>query len=163
MATPQFERNQPVLFSGGEKPAPEAVSVRPRESRFGLITMMVASVCAALWVGAAAAWLWGYFGPAGLAALDIQQMALFAIATFVPAFLIVALAWALARGHAMSLASDALVDATDRLFSADETAARELRQASLDYFHRVGEIIERAQTRPQTSVYLLTNVLITTD
>jgi len=124
MATPQFERNQPVLLSGGEKPAPELVSVQPRESRFGLITTMIASVCAALWVGAAAAWLWGYFGPAGLAALDIQQMALFAIATFVPAFLIVALAWALARGHAMSLATDALVDATDRLFTADETAAR---------------------------------------
>jgi hypothetical protein len=124
MATPQFERNQPVLFSGSEKPTSEPVSVHPRESRFGLIAMLVASVFAALWVGAAAAWLWGYFGPAGLMALDTQQIALFAITTFVPAFLIVALAWALARGHAMSLASEALVDATDRLFTADETAAR---------------------------------------
>ncbi len=124
MATPQFERNQPVLFSGSDKPASEPISVRPRESRFGLIAMLVASAFAALWVGAAAAWLWGYFGPAGLMALDTQQIALFAITTFVPAFLIVALAWALARGHAMSLASEALVDATDRLFTADETAAR---------------------------------------
>src|SRR5665213_1851514 len=124
MATPQFNRDQPVLFSGGEKPASETVSVLPRQSHFSLVTMMVASVCAALWVGAAGAWLWGYFGPAGLAALDIQQIALFAIGTFVPAFLIIALAWALARGRAMSLASDALVDATDRLFTADETAAR---------------------------------------
>ncbi|HTT99405.1 MAG TPA: hypothetical protein VMF58_15255 [Rhizomicrobium sp.] len=126
MATPQFERNQPVLLSGGEKPLspPAPVSVQPRESRFGLIAMFIASACAALWIGAAGAWLWGYFGPAGLAALDVQQIALFAIATFVPAFLIVALAWALARGHAMSLATESLVDATDRLFSADETAAR---------------------------------------
>ena len=126
MATPQFERNQPVLLSGGEKPGPgpAPVSVQPRRSRFGLVAMTIASVCAALWIGAAAAWLWGYFGPAGLAALDIQQIALLAIATFVPAFLIMALAWALARGHAMGLATEALVDATDRLFTADETAAR---------------------------------------
>ena len=126
MATPQFERNQPVLLSGSEKtgPVPTAVSVAPRRSRFGVVAMTIAGVCAALWVGAAVAWLWGYFGVAGLAALDLQQIALFAIATFVPAFLIVALAWALARGHAMGLATDALIDATDRLFSADETAAR---------------------------------------
>jgi hypothetical protein len=126
MATPQFERDQPVLLSGGEKPSPTPapISVQPRESRFGFITITIAAICAALWVGAAAAWLWGYFGPAGLAALDIQQMALFAIATFVPAFLILALAWALVRGHAMGLATEALVDATDRLFTADETAAR---------------------------------------
>jgi hypothetical protein len=126
MATPQFERDQPVLLSGGEKPspAPAPISVQPRESRFGVVATTVAAICAALWIGAAAAWLWGYFGPAGLAALDIQQIALFAIATFVPAFLIVALAWAMARGHAMGLATEALVDATDRLFTADETAAR---------------------------------------
>jgi hypothetical protein len=126
MATPSFERNQPVLLSGSEKPlaAPEPVTARPRETRFGLVTVLVASACAALWAGASGAWLWGYFGPAGLAALDVQQAALFAIATFVPAFLIVALGWALGRGHAMGLATEALVDATDRLFSADETAAR---------------------------------------
>lgn len=126
MATPQFERDQPVMFSGGEKPlaAPAPVSVEPRKSRFGLVATSIAAVLASLWVGAAAAWLWGYFGPAGLAALDLQQIALFTIVTFVPAFLIVALAWALARGHAMGLATEALVDATDRIFSADETAAR---------------------------------------
>jgi len=126
MATPRFEQNQPVLLSGGEKPlsAPAPVTAQPRQSSFGLVVMLVASACAALWVGAAGAWLWGYFGPAGLAALDVQQIALLAIATFVPAFLIVALAWALARGHAMGLATEALVDATDRIFSADETATR---------------------------------------
>lgn len=124
MATPALERNPPILLQG-EAPAQAAPeSVRPRASRFGLVAMLLALLAGALWVGASAAWLWGYFGPAGLMTLDLQQISLFAIATFVPAFLFIAVAWALARGHAMGLATEALVDATDRLFSADETAAR---------------------------------------
>jgi hypothetical protein len=86
--------------------------------------MAIAAVFAALWTGGAGAWAWGYFGPNGLLALDIQQTSLLAVAVFVPAVLFLAVAWALARGHAMGLATEALVDATDRLFSADETAAR---------------------------------------
>ncbi len=125
MATPVFERNQPLLLQGSESPAAtDQASFKPRKSRFGLVAMLLASLCATLWAGASLAWLWGYFGPEGLMTLNIQQIALFAIATFVPAFLFLAVAWALARGHAMSLATEALVDATDRLFSADETAAR---------------------------------------
>ena len=124
MATPVFERNQPIQLAGGEIPSPEVQSVRPRESRFGLVAMFIASVFAVLWVGGAAAYVWGYFGLRGLTALDIQGTSLLVIATFVPAFLFLAVAWALTRGHAMGLATEALVDATDRLFSADETASR---------------------------------------
>lgn len=126
MATPVLERNPPVLIQGGETVNADAAPrlVRPRDGRFGLITMFVAGILAALWTGATSAYLWGYFGPKGLAALDIQQISVFVIAAFVPSLLFVAAAWALARGHAMGVAADALVDATDRLFSADETAAR---------------------------------------
>jgi hypothetical protein len=126
MATPIFERNQPIQLAGDDvlQPSPELLSVRPRKSRLGFVAMFVAAVFAVLWVAGAAAYVWGYFGLRGLAALDIQGASLLVIATFVPAFLFLAVAWALARGHAMGLATEALVDATDRLFSADETAAR---------------------------------------
>ena len=124
MATPFAERNLPIQLAGTESLSPDLASVRPRKSRFGLVAMSVASLFAVLWAGGAAAYVWGYFGITGLKALDIQGASLLVIATFVPAFLFLAVAWALARGHAMSLATEALVDATDRLFSADETAAR---------------------------------------
>jgi hypothetical protein len=128
MAMSPLERNQPVLIQTGETAqAPESeprLARAQRESRFGTITMFAASILAALWSGATAAYLWGYFGQQGFFHLQIQQIALFAIATFVPSALFIAAAWALARGHAMSEAANALVDATDRLFTADETASR---------------------------------------
>src|SRR6185312_3483249 len=127
MATPQIERNQPVLLQTGETasaPETEPRPVRPREGRFGVVVMFASGIVAALWSGATAAYLWGYFGPQGLSQLGIQQIALFVVATFVPSALFVAAAWALARGYAMGQAASALVDATDRLFTADETASR---------------------------------------
>ena len=126
MATPVFERNQPVLLQGGERPdpTPSVEPPRPRESWFGFTATLIAGVIAVLWIGGAAAWFWGYFGPSGLLALDIQQIALFSVATFLPPVLFLAVAWTLARSHAMGLATEALVDATDRLFTADETASR---------------------------------------
>ena len=127
MATSPLERNQPVLIQTGETaqaPETEPRLARSKDRSFGTITMFAAAILAALWAGATAAYLWGYFGPQGLSHLDIQQVALFVIATFVPPTLFVAAAWALARGHEMSLAANALVDATDRLFTADETASR---------------------------------------
>ncbi|MBV9990210.1 MAG: hypothetical protein JOZ72_02870 [Alphaproteobacteria bacterium] len=125
MATPQFERNQPVLIQPAEQASAsesESKPVRARDSRFGVTVMFAAGIVAALWSGAAAAYFWGY--TQGFAHLEIQQVALFVIAAFVPSALFVAAAWALARGHAMGLAANALVDATDRLFTADETASR---------------------------------------
>jgi len=124
MATSQFP---PVLIQAGETasaPETEPKLVKPRESRFGTAIMFTAGIVAALWSGATAAYLWGYFGSQGFSHLEIQQAALFVIATFVPSLLFVAVAWALARGHAMGLAAASLVDATDRLFTADETASR---------------------------------------
>jgi hypothetical protein len=117
------ERNQPVFFQAGEALA-EEVERTPRRAPTGLGAIIFAVTLGAFWMGAAAAYLWGYFGPTGLSALPIQQIALIAFATFAPPTLIVIGAWSFSRGQAMSLAADALVDATDRLFSADETAAR---------------------------------------
>ncbi|HWA91538.1 MAG TPA: hypothetical protein VG889_15985 [Rhizomicrobium sp.] len=127
MATPQFERNQPVLIPTGETASSPEAELRPaalRAGRFGQVALVSAAILAALWAGATGAYLWGYFGAQGLAHLELPQMALFALATLVPPALFVAFAWALARGQAMGEAARALVDATDRLFTADETASR---------------------------------------
>jgi hypothetical protein len=125
MATVGSERSQPVLLQTAEPMGEaEARIVRRPEPKFGFAAVTFALVMSAFWAGAAAAYLWGYFGPKGLAGLDVQELALFAAAAFIPPLLFVAAAWALARAQEMAVASQTLADATDRLFSADETASR---------------------------------------
>ena len=106
MATVGSERSQPVLLQTAEPMGEaEARIVRRPEPKFGFAAVTFALVMSAFWVGAAAAYLWGYFGPKGLAGLDVQELALFAAATFIPPLLFVAAAWALARAQEMAAAS----------------------------------------------------------
>ncbi len=119
------ERNQPVLLPTAETFAEEARAERPvRAPKQGLGALVFAVTLGAFWMGAAAAYLWGYLGPKGLAGLDVQQIALLAFATLVPPMLMVITAWAFARGAEMSAATQSLADLTEKLFSADETASR---------------------------------------
>lgn len=125
MATIGSERSQPVLLQTAE-PLGEADTrpvIRP-EPKFGSAAIVFAITLSAFWAGSAAAYLWGYFGPRGLAGLDIQELAIFTAVTIVPPLLFIASAWALARAQQMGNAAMVLADATDRLFSADETATR---------------------------------------
>lgn len=126
-----FARPQPEAPAETAPPAERPAPVRQRT----LLVMVFALTLAAFWMGAAAAYIWGYLGPAGLAALDVQQVAIIVFATFIPPFLIVAGAWAMTRGMEMGDAAQALALATDRLFAADETAARTAA--------RLGKVVRR--------------------
>ncbi|MDR3526185.1 MAG: hypothetical protein P4L57_02825 [Rhizomicrobium sp.] len=103
-----------------------AENIRPKtRSDLGArIGQFAAGILAGFWIGGASAYLFGLLGPKGLSALDLYQAAICVVVTVVPPALFIVVAWALTRGIAMSQAAEALVDATDRLFSADETASR---------------------------------------
>ncbi|HEY8947917.1 MAG TPA: hypothetical protein VIM56_03435, partial [Rhizomicrobium sp.] len=126
MASYGSERGQPVLLQSAENFTEETAAQERRapRARAGYGAVVFALVAAAFWVGAAAAYLLGFYKPAGLATMTPQELAVIAIATFAPPLLFVAIAWAFMRGHAMNTAAQALAEATDRLFSADETASR---------------------------------------
>ena len=117
--------NQPVALQAAETIGDSVARPAPRtEPRFAMGMIVFAGVLSAFWTGAAAAYLWGYFGPKGLSGLDVQELAMFIAATFIPPLLFIATAWAFTRAQQLSEAANILADATDRLFSADETASR---------------------------------------
>ncbi|MEO8302010.1 MAG: hypothetical protein ABI608_09460, partial [Rhizomicrobium sp.] len=103
--------------------APAPVVPRLRPNRFGAVVLVAATLMGLFWIGVGAAFLWGYLGPNGLIALDPARKALALASLLMPPFLFLALAAALARSAAMSDATRVLLAASDRLFSADDTAA----------------------------------------
>ena len=113
-------KDQPKDQAANSAPAPIP---RLRPSRFGTVVLVAAVILALFWIGIGGAFLWGYLGPQGIAALDLSHRALAAAGVFLPPFLFLAMAAALARSVAMSDATKVLLAASDRLFAADEVAA----------------------------------------
>src|ERR1700689_1509807 len=113
-----FEKNQPVMLKAanraeeGDIRGPARPTPRPA-SRFPAAALTFAAVLSAFWIGVWGAYLWGYFGPQGLATLDLQQMALFAGAMALPPFLFIAIAAAFGRAHKMGRTAEALQAAAE--------------------------------------------------
>ena len=121
------ERSQPLLLRSAETFEEAPPDERARRNPANSWPLVFAATLGAFWVGAALAYLGGYLGPAGLSALStlpVHQIVLIGIITFAPPILLLVGAWAFSHGLAMAASATALADATDRLFSADETAAR---------------------------------------
>jgi hypothetical protein len=98
---------------------------RPRDSQGGLIGILVAMAIGIFWIGITGGYLFGLFGGlSGLAKLTFQDMMGPAAFIFAPPILFVVMAWTLAKGMQLSAHAAALAEATDRLFTADETASR---------------------------------------
>jgi len=124
MATMGSERSQPVLLQNAESFPEAQAERRPKRGVTGLGALIFATVLAAFWLGAAAAYLWGYSQAGTLATFDVQQLALLAVAVVMPPALIVLAAWAFTRGQKMAATAEALAETAERLFTADETASR---------------------------------------
>jgi hypothetical protein len=118
------DRGQPVLFQTAETIAEDGDARRPRKPAAGFGPVAYALLLGAFWIGAAVPFLWGYFGPTVLSGLAPPLLVLIGFGTLMPPLLMVGGAWALARGGVMASAAQELTEATDRLFAADETAAR---------------------------------------
>ena len=125
MATPSNPLNQPTLLQPADAAAVERDErPRPRPEKGSRSGQIASVILAVFWVTALGAYLLGMLGVRGLEALDLQQMALYLAVTLVPPVGFIVIAWALARGQAMSASAHALLEATERLFTADEAASR---------------------------------------
>ncbi len=132
MPTPGAERAKPVSLPtqpiGAMREAPqerehtkEHEPIRERGTSGAIVFALTLS---AFWIGAAGAYLWGYFGPQGLSALGPHILAFVAVATFLPPFLFVASALALSRASALAQAASRLASASEQMMSVDDNAVR---------------------------------------
>ena len=126
-------QNQPVASNAAVAEAPRAERPLPPPAlpavelprrRHMLVGLSVALVLSFFWVGIGAAYLAGYMGPQGFAALPLQAQALTAAALALPPLLFLAIAMLVARGLTLNDTAGHLLAATERLHAVDDVAAR---------------------------------------
>ena len=103
----------------GEMPRP-----KPRHDMSAMVGQIAAVTLAVFWTGTAAAFFWGWYQRVSATSFGIPEFAITLSVTVIPPCLFIIIAWMLSRGYQMSINAELLADATDRLFSADETASR---------------------------------------
>ena len=106
-------------------PAPKPKDGAPHSPKVRASTVF-AVVVAALWAGAASAFLAGYFRAqtiTGLATWDIQFLSFALIVTFLPPLLFIAAGYAVSRAQTMQESAVRLAAVSERLTTADESAA----------------------------------------
>jgi hypothetical protein len=128
MPNPSVESAQPYMLQTAEPFRSESDALlQPRSmppDRTGVYGLFFAAALSFFWIGSSTAYFIGYYAPSGLGHLALQQKILVLVVCLLPPFLFVSVAWAMARGIAMGSAASTLADATERIFSADETTAR---------------------------------------
>ena len=125
-----------------------------------------AIVMAAFWAGSASAYLAGYLGAGGIAALGSQQISLFAAVVFGPPMLFIAGAWAIARGAAMSGTIETLSRQIDRLFASDDESSRTAAKLGRAVRHELDALnagIDGAFTRMRALETVLQNQIAALD
>jgi hypothetical protein len=130
-------QNQPVAANegagdarraeaAGERPLPPpamAAAELPRR-RHLLASLTGAFVLSLFWLGIGGAFLWGYLGPEGFAALPLQGAALTVAALALPPLFFFAIALLIARGLRLADTAEHLLAASERLYAVDDVAAR---------------------------------------
>lgn len=109
-----------VRENAGAAPEP-AIEPEP-PVRSGRTALAFALILSAFWIGASAAFLFGFFGPEGLVGLGPHILAFAASVAFLPPFLFIASAYALVRAQAMGDVARRLALASERLMVADDSA-----------------------------------------
>ena len=105
-------------------PAPPAPVTERRRRPHTLIAMGAGLVLSFFWAGIGTAFLFGYLGEAGLAALPIQAQALTLAALILPPLFFLAIAFLVARSLALSDTAEQLLLASERLHAVDDVAAK---------------------------------------
>ena len=123
MATPSV--TPPTLIQSTEIPdGAEFERPKPKVDLSAMVGQIAAATLAVFWAGTAAAFFWGWYQKVSATTFGLPEFAIALSVTVVPPCLFIIIAWMLSRGYQLSINAEVLAEATDRLFTADETASR---------------------------------------